>query len=60
LTHFLYHVTDTLGDLILELADKVDAMEAALLGSPASSGIAHLGSHGFTQVKNELECAEMS
>jgi zinc transporter len=35
-THFLYHVTDTLGDLILELADKVDAMEEALLGGSAS------------------------
>ncbi len=35
-TQFLHHVTDTLGDLILELTDNVDDVEEAVLGGSAS------------------------
>ena len=31
-TQFLHHVTDTLGDVILELTDNVDTLEEAVLG----------------------------
>ncbi len=34
-TQFLHHVTDTLGDVILELADNVDELEEAVLGGSA-------------------------
>ena len=37
-TQFLHHVTDTLGDLILELADDVEQLEEALLAADAQPG----------------------
>jgi zinc transporter len=39
ITHFLHHLTDTLGDLMLELADNVDTVEETiLLGRPYQPG----------------------
>ena len=39
ITHFLHHLTDTLGDVMLELADDVDAVEdTILLGRPSRPG----------------------
>ena len=42
-TQFLHHVTDTLGDLILELADNVDTMEDAVLDGAAVRATEELG-----------------
>ena len=36
-TQFLHHVTDTLGELILELAENVDEIEEKVLGGAADS-----------------------
>jgi len=39
ITHFLHHLTDTLGDVMLELADNVDTVEEAILmGGPSRPG----------------------
>jgi zinc transporter len=39
ITQFLYHLTETLGDVMLELSDNVDSVEETiLLGRPGSSG----------------------
>jgi zinc transporter len=39
ITHFLYHLTETLGDVMLELSDNVDVVEEAILtGRPRRPG----------------------
>jgi zinc transporter len=43
ITQFLHHITDTLGDLIVELSDTVDAIEDALLSKGTSTQGAELG-----------------
>lgn len=43
ITQFLHHVTDTLGDLIVELADTVDEIEDAILSEGTTSQTPELG-----------------